>query len=277
MNVTEYIASGILESYALGAVSEQERREVDCLSGIYPELRQELDRLSESLEGYALLHSQEPPADLKARIMAQLDFGPAELERPMITRADSDAVVRPLNSRPEANSTYRFTWLVAASVGLAVLVFSGYLFTQLSQTRQMANALNASNIQLNDEVNQLRKSQTRDQQTVALLTAPGTRSVRVAGNEKAPNGELTVYWNAAQQKVAVAVRSLPALPTNKQYQLWALVDGKPVDAGVFDPTTGVQPLNRAVARAQAFAVTVEQRGGSTIPTMPTLLALGAVG
>ena len=46
MNVTEYIASGILESYVMGAVSDQEQREVDCLSSIYPEVRTELDELS---------------------------------------------------------------------------------------------------------------------------------------------------------------------------------------------------------------------------------------
>ena len=38
MNIPEYIDSGILESYALGSVSDQERREVECLSAIYPEV-----------------------------------------------------------------------------------------------------------------------------------------------------------------------------------------------------------------------------------------------
>ena len=50
MNVPEYIASGILESYVTGAVSDQERREVECMSAIYPEIRQELDELASSLE-----------------------------------------------------------------------------------------------------------------------------------------------------------------------------------------------------------------------------------
>jgi anti-sigma-K factor RskA len=277
MNVSEYIASGILESYALGAVSEQERREVECLSGIYPELNQELDRLSRSLEDYALLHSEEPPASLREQIMARLDFAPNEAQRPVADTVRPETVVRPLNSLPESGPTYKFSWLVAASVGLGMLIFSGYLFTRLSQSQQTTDALNASNIQLNDALRQVRAQQTRDQQAVALLSAVGTRNIRVSGNEKAPNGELTVYWNQGGQQVAVAVRSLPALPTDKQYQLWALVDGKPVDAGVFDPATGVQPMNRAVARAQAFAVTVEQRGGSPAPTMSTLLALGAVG
>ena len=53
MDIKEYISSGILESYVLGNASEQERREVECISSIYPEIRQELDALSRSLEKYA--------------------------------------------------------------------------------------------------------------------------------------------------------------------------------------------------------------------------------
>ena len=32
MNTKEYITSGILEEYVLGVVSDQERREIECLS-----------------------------------------------------------------------------------------------------------------------------------------------------------------------------------------------------------------------------------------------------
>ena len=72
MNVTEYIESGILESYVMGAISDQEQREVECLSSIYPEVRNELDELSAALENYALLYSLEPPAAIKTRLMGQL-------------------------------------------------------------------------------------------------------------------------------------------------------------------------------------------------------------
>ena len=89
MNVTEYIASGILESYVMGAVSDQERREVECLSSIYPDVRQELDHLSVALEQYTQLYSVEPPASVKAKLLAQLDFDqPQEtVVRPMPRRS----------------------------------------------------------------------------------------------------------------------------------------------------------------------------------------------
>jgi anti-sigma-K factor RskA len=90
-----------------------------------------------------------------------------------------------------------------------------------------------------------------------------------------------VYWNTQTKQVSVDIKSLPTLPANQQYQLWSLVDGKPVDAGVFEADTtnsvqALQRLNRSIGRADAFAVTVEKRGGSPTPTLSTLLALTPV-
>jgi anti-sigma-K factor RskA len=58
-----------------------------------------------------------------------------------------------------------------------------------------------------------------------------------------------------------------------------LVGGKPIDAGVFEVTssnTVIQRLNRQIEHADAFAVTIEKRGGSPTPTLSTLLAMASV-
>jgi anti-sigma-K factor RskA len=61
--------------------------------------------------------------------------------------------------------------------------------------------------------------------------------------------------------------------------LWAMVNGKPVDLGVFDAQNQPKKLLLAmkeVGDAQAFAVTLEKRGGSASPTMEKMVVLGAV-
>ena len=80
INIKEYIESGVLEDYLSGNVSEQERREVECLSKIYPEIKAELEQLSEAVERYAFAHSVSPPASLKEKIMAQLEFKEEEVQ-----------------------------------------------------------------------------------------------------------------------------------------------------------------------------------------------------
>ncbi|GAB3721990.1 anti-sigma factor [Spirosoma lituiforme] len=272
MNVTEYIASGILESYVMGAVSDQERREVECLSSIYPDIRQELDQLSEVLESYALLHSVEPPESVKAKLLAQLDF-----EKPV-----RETIVRPMpvdTTTTNSSPTFRATWIVAASMGLLLLLFSFFLLSQLRTNQKTLAAFRTDNSKMLAEVRQLRDQKTQNDQTLAVLRQPGTRTLELKGNDKAPQGSMLVFWNSQTHQVAVQVQSLPPLPADKQYQLWYMEGGKPVDAGVFDAMPSpdlVQQLSRSVGRAEAFAVTVEKRGGSPTPTLSTLLALAPV-
>jgi anti-sigma-K factor RskA len=63
-----------------------------------------------------------------------------------------------------------------------------------------------------------------------------------------------------------------------QYQLWALVDGKPVDLGVFDSTDKTIGLKdmKSIGNAQTFAVTLEPRGGSVSPTLEKLMVIGNI-
>ncbi|MBD2701833.1 anti-sigma factor [Spirosoma sp. BT702] len=269
MNVTEYIESGILESYVMGAVSDQERREVQCLSSIYPEIKAELDQLSEAFEQYALAYSVEPPVSIKTKLLNELDFN----------EQSEETVVRPLPVDRPFISSFRATWIVAASVGLFLLLFSLFLLSELRTNQKTLASMRESNTKLQGDIQELREEQSQNDQMLALLRQPGTRTIALRGNEKAPDGNMLVFWNRQTHEVAIQVQSLPTLPPDKQYQLWSLVGGKPVDAGVFDPTNGnqlLQRLNRSITQADAFAVTVEKRGGSPSPTLTTLLAMTPV-
>ena len=105
------------------------------------------------------------------------------------------------------------------------------------------------------------------------------RPVALAGTKTAPNAKARVFFNVATHKVYVDVRSLPALPADKQYQLWALDKGKPIDAGVLTVATasgeGLQHM-KDIASAQTFAMTVEPMGGSVGPTLSTMTVVGNI-
>ena len=269
MNVAEYIASGTLEAYLLGAVSDQERREVDCLSSIYPEIKQELDQLTIALEGYALTYSTEPPIELREKIMGQITFGKQES-----TVAQPEAKVIPMpNSRP----IYNVTWIAAASVGLILLVFSFFLINQLRENQQIVASLRTSNSSMQQELQQLRDRQQLTDQSLALLKQPDTKMIALKGNDKAPSGKMMIYWNASSGQVALDISSLPKLPSSQQYQLWTLKGGKPFDVGVFDPVSGMHMMPKQPAgTVDAFAITIEQRGGSPTPHLEALIAMSPV-
>ncbi len=65
-------------------------------------------------------------------------------------------------------------------------------------------------------------------------------------------------------------------PSGKQYQLWAIVEDKPASMGVFDAVADTSKLQEVsyVENAQAYAVTLEPRGGSETPTLEQMYVVG---
>lgn len=94
----------------------------------------------------------------------------------------------------------------------------------------------------------------------------------LTSNTKALGKTMVVLWNNKTGNVYVNNVQLPQTPSYKQYQLWALKDGKPIDLGVFSTDGSIQKM-KSVAGVQAFAVTLEQKGGSPTPHLEELFAI----
>ena len=69
MNLANYIASGILDSYSIGQLSNAERAEVGQYAKLYPEIGIELKRIHDSLEFYAIANGLAPHASVKTKLM----------------------------------------------------------------------------------------------------------------------------------------------------------------------------------------------------------------
>lgn len=263
MNVQEYIKSGILEEYVLGVVSDQERREVQCLSKIYPEIEAELQALEVSLTGYATLFEKKPPVELKDKIFAQLTFAEESIQEP-----ESEVETNPVTF----SAPVRPMWATfSAAVSVVLLMGIVWLFFQnrdLSETNQ----------NLAQERMLLEATYTKNASLLAYFQNPANRVIRLQGVEKSPESEVVVFWNRNSNEVALYVDNLPKPAPGKQYQLWTIVDGKPVDMGVLDQAYGdkILPMKGAAGNVAAFAITLEKEGGSPVPTLEAMYVMGNV-
>ena len=73
MNIKQYLASGILERYVIGDVSENERTEVDAMIEKHAEIKHEILELQHAFEAYAWVHAVKPPPALKAKLLAKAE------------------------------------------------------------------------------------------------------------------------------------------------------------------------------------------------------------
>jgi anti-sigma-K factor RskA len=86
----------------------------------------------------------------------------------------------------------------------------------------------------------------------------------------------TLFWEKSTKDVYILTNKLPPPSPGKQYQLWALVDGKPVDAGMLDLNCQGACKMKNIQKAQAFAITLEKKGGNPTPTMEQMFVMGKV-
>ncbi|CAN5183225.1 hypothetical protein BH11BAC5_BH11BAC5_42040 [soil metagenome] len=70
----EYIGSGILELYVLGATSPAESTEVELMAATDPAIRLEIEAIGEALEAYAMEHAVTPNPVIKPFLLATIDY-----------------------------------------------------------------------------------------------------------------------------------------------------------------------------------------------------------
>ncbi len=267
MNIEIYIESNILERYVLGDVSPQEKQEVECMSHIYPEIQSELDLLSSGIEKYLENFSKEPPTELRLAVLNSIKASKSNIKA-------EQATVTMTNKKN--NKIY---WQLATAASLTLLIGVGFLLSNSNkQQKSLITRLEKDNEYYISKLDQLSEQNDQLAFNLEVITDPNNQFIDLNGiPAKAPESSLKLCWNSKSNSSYIATINLPKPPMGMQYQLWAIVDDKPVDLGVFkiDNTKRLLKM-KAVENPQAFAVTLETEGGSPVPNLEELYVIGYV-
>jgi anti-sigma-K factor RskA len=242
----------LLGAYALDAVDDDEREQVEEYLARTPEAR---SLVADYRETAALLaHSgTEAPPGLWERIEQALEEEPPKLATPR-------AAAVGLESR-RARLRRRAAVVVAAAAAVVVValltvkvVQQGDRIDELGREARAGSVLAAA------------EGASRDPRAhrVALSSTDGALEARVV---YLPGGDGFLLQS-----------NLRALPPDRTYQLWALMGGsspeRPISAGVLGPDPGITAF-RVHGPVVGFAITDEQSPGGVSPGSPPLIQ-GAV-
>ncbi len=124
------------------------------------------------------------------------------------------------------NSTGRASlWpVLAAAAGLVVALAAGFYARSLQNSLAEETARRQT---AEVEAERLRSS-------LASVTSPRNRAVSLDGLEAAASARATAFLDRENRRLFLYVENLPALPPDRTYQIWLLVDGTPVSVGTFD-------------------------------------------
>ncbi len=276
MDIKAYIESGVLESYALGMCNEQEAHEVETLCTQYPELKTELLAIQQSLNAYASTYASQPAPATKNNVLAAIDTLEQEEEKarreitPLFPAIDTKVI--------KLFDRYRKATAIAASLLVVSLIGNIIFYSKYKAASNEVIALNQEKQVLADNMKNNTVKLDGMNHDMAILKNPEVAKVMMKGLPQSPESMAMIYWNKNSKEVFLEVKNLPIPEAGKQYQLWAIVGGKPVDAGIITMTVGDSSLLKMkdFETAEAFAITLEKEGGSPSPTVTAMYVMGNV-
>lgn len=287
MDVQRYISSGIIESYVVGLVSDQEAREVENAIAQYPEVKAAVEACRQDMERYVGLYAVTPPKTIRSRILDAIDneetpegerLLPEELREPDEEESSEIKAFK----MPALKINPAHIWLYAAILALLLLIisvsFNYYYSKQYKEYLQKYAGLTTSQAELAEQ-SKAREAKLRSlEQELNLLKDPGFKWTRLSGAGKHTGQMVAIGWNPQSKEVYLLPLELPEAPPDQQYQLWAIVNGRPVDAGVFEigPRQHALQKMKAVTAVQVFAITLEKKGGSATPALDQIFLTGKV-
>jgi CRISPR/Cas system-associated exonuclease Cas4 (RecB family) len=287
----EIISSGLLELYVLGKTNDQETAQVLAWKATYPEVAAELLAIEDSLEQYDLAKAVSPYLDTKKNLFASIKKTSTTNTLPTTTPTavtSNDNVVA-MNTAPVRNINSNLKYAVAASIALLIgsAIFIMVTYTKynkansdLAAAQQKNNKANSDLAAAQQKINTQSEDITALQKSLEVPLNNSSQQVVLKGTATAPNSTAKIFWIRNTGDVYVEASGLPEAPQGSQYQLWAIIDGKPVDAGMIIYNKKGQKYNiqkmKTFGKAQAFAITLEKEGGSPTPTMEKLYVMSEI-
>jgi anti-sigma-K factor RskA len=245
---------GIAALDALGAATADEARAMSAHLSTCDSCRRARDEYAEATTALAMsLEPVAPPDEVRERVVDGL--------KPAL---HSGFKVRP--------------WWLATAATLFLALW-GWREVGIRVAREHIIAQQAEIRGLTEERDRL----SAQNEKLASLAAPDTRTIALAGQEMSPAASARVFLDPTHRRAIVFFHNLPANPADKSYQLWIIRGDQPnpQSAGVFDVTpAGNATLSLdslpVATEIKALAVTMERRGGAEQPSEKKFYVMGGM-
>jgi anti-sigma-K factor RskA len=251
-------------AYALNALSDAERAELEQQLASSEQLRAEVTELQDTAVELGLsVAPVDPPASLRDSILSAIEttpqLAPLEHDESVVEPVETDErmyePVRPMGAA-ELKARARWSSPLArlGAVAAAVALIVGLGFTVRAGVQAQNDMATAS------QINEIQAADDYQRETVDVATG----------------GSATLVWSVALQRSALLVDGLKGLPAGSTYELWYIDGDGATPAGTFDvgdDGTHSVVLAGDMGLGDTIGVTVEPSGGSKSPTTDPIIVV----
>ncbi|EGV44202.1 anti-sigma factor [Bizionia argentinensis JUB59] len=257
--ITTFLNSDLLDKYLLGQTTSKETETVESYISKYPEVDRVYNNMQSQLELVAQAQAIKAPKAALNSIMDALEEKATEV--PVIA----------LNKTRIRKKWFQLS--VAASVVAIMFAGTSYIFFQQNKMLKIENQKIADEIydRLDDLDNKNRRLDEIMRQ-MNQLNDPETEKYIINGNNRAKNLKTVAYINPKDKTSMIDVVSLPQLPEEQCYQIWAELEDKMVNLGILGEADRQLKSIPYTEDALALSITIEQRGSKLSATKENSVA-----
>ena len=277
MNIEEIKISGLLELYVLGQLSEAETRKVYDWMEAFPEIRKEVRELEQTMEVYAQSTAITAPPSVLNNVLAEIDSSSNEppSSKSSFTKSAPQKITNANGGIPGWLKGLLFLSLLGLAAALFAMFKNGNEVTTLENRYQtLIDSCDAQSTTSNQQIDFL----NQHIEQLVQLANPKNKTIQIQATEKYPQTDIILYTNSEDNRNFIKINSLPTLAASQSFQLWSLKGtDAPNPMDVFEqlPVDAILEVGHVDA-PDAYAITIEPKGGSQSPNLEELIGVMAL-
>ncbi len=241
-----FLKSNLLNKYLLGDTSSEESKEVETFISNYPEAAKAYETLQDNLEIIAKAGAVDVPYNILTDILDSL------------SEKNDTKVIQLVQHK-------KTPWYSIAASAAAVL-FAATSFMLYQKNENLNNENNVVIEEIFDLRSDIDKNNSKlDELSKELLKLnnPDARKYVINGNERAKNLKTVAYINPVEKTSMIDVITLPQLPEEQHYQIWAELQDRMVNLGILDESDRKLKQIPYMEDALALSIKIGTKGVDT--------------
>lgn len=244
----------LLPFYALDALTDEEREQVEAYLREHPEARQQVEEMGRAVAALPQSVSPvEPSPRTKAALMAHVAVD-----------AKSRASKQEQVSRPRVTRWVNIFQAFGLGAATVAILWAVVLNIQLSYLRRQVSMLSEALVAQSNALEQIN-------QQLSQPPASETVTISLKGTDVRPQAQGQLIADPSKNSAVLVIDGLGQLEPGKTYQVWLIDASGPKSAGFLSVDSKGQAVlivtsNETIGSFQSLGISVEPEGGSQQPT-----------
>jgi cell division protein FtsL len=241
-----FLKSKLLNKYLVGDTSLEESKEVEFFISNYPEVATAYQKLQNNLEIIAKAGAVDVPKNILTDILESMDEN------------DNTKVIHLVQKK-------KISWYsIAASVAALLFAATSFILYQKNQNLNKENSVVIEEIfDLRSDIDKHNSKLDELSRQLQKLNNPDAIKYVINGNERAKNLKTVAYINPVDKTSMIDVITLPQLPKEQHYQIWAELQDRMVNLGILDESDRKLKQIPYMEDALALSIKIGTKGDDT--------------